>query len=645
MANGMASLYVGASGLKSAQAALNTTAHNLANINTTGYTRQQVLFSDTQYMNVNTLSGTGNYGLGVTVAEINRIRDQFIDEAYRSSNSKLGYYNSQYKALEEIEDQFGELQGVTYQQSLENLKGAINAISTTPTSTVARSTLIQYATAFIDRSNAVYEGLKSYQTTLNTQVSNTVNSINTLGSKIYNLNQQISQIEANGVETANDLRDQRDNALDELSKYINIDYYEAQDGSMRVSSEGVPFVMQFGYTQMGTRTEDGSNLLIPTWPSFQEDVFNTDNASTLADSEKVGQLKGLLVARGTKSADYSDVPVKPNEKDYDLTTPEGQAAYNKAKTEYDEKQAYYDKYIKPSSILTAMAGLDKLVNGIVESINDVLCPETSMTTTTAMKDTLGNELDAKSYGYKLSQDKLYKQDGTVVNGTDNGDGTYSYSSDEKLFTNADGTGAAAISSYTYSVLDQDNTGYGMDEDKTIGQELFNRTNTERYIKTTDPASGKTVYVRNDKNIRGTETSYSLGNVQINPELAQHTDKIPLSKLDGKEDIERAEKLLDLWSADFASVNPGEYAVGSFDTFYQNFTGEFAISGNVLNNFVSNQTTMVNGYNNQRLQIEGVSSDEELAKMIKYQQAYNAASRYVNVVSEMLEHLVTSLGRG
>ena len=60
-------------------------------------------------------------------------------------------------------------------------------------------------------------------------------------------------------------------------------------------------------------------------------------------------------------------------------------------------------------------------------------------------------------------------------------------------------------------------------------------------------------------------------------------------------------------------------------------------------FVNNQTSMVDGYDNQRLQTSGVSSDEELEKMIKYQHAYNAASRYINVVSEMIEHLVTSLG--
>ena len=86
-----------------------------------------------------------------------------------------------------------------------------------------------------------------------------------------------------------------------------------------------------------------------------------------------------------------------------------------------------------------------------------------------------------------------------------------------------------------------------------------------------------------------------------------------------------------------------YAKADFNTFYNDFIGEFATMGSVLTKFVNNQTTMVNGYDNQRLQTSGVSSDEELQKMIKYQHAYNAASRYVNVVSEMMEHLLTSLG--
>ena len=100
MANGMGSLYIGVSGLHSAQTALNTTAHNLANINTEGYTRQQITFEDMTYLTVGTRSNTiDKYGLGVSVSEIRRIRDTFIDRAYRTENGRLGYYAVSYTHL------------------------------------------------------------------------------------------------------------------------------------------------------------------------------------------------------------------------------------------------------------------------------------------------------------------------------------------------------------------------------------------------------------------------------------------------------------------------------------------------------------------------------------------------------------------
>ena len=93
MANGMASLMVGASGLKTSQTALNTTAHNLSNVNTTGYTRQQITFADSTYVNVfGTGNSTGKCGLGVDVDAISRIRNDFIDKSYRTENARLGYY-------------------------------------------------------------------------------------------------------------------------------------------------------------------------------------------------------------------------------------------------------------------------------------------------------------------------------------------------------------------------------------------------------------------------------------------------------------------------------------------------------------------------------------------------------------------------
>lgn len=644
MANGMAGLFIGTTGLKTAQTALNTTAHNLSNINTSGYTRQQVTFSDTQYVRVNTSDkvSSPNYGLGVAVSEVRRIRDQFIDQAYRNENSRLGFYESQYKAIEEIEDQFGEMQGVTYESYLINLYNSVNELAKNPTSTVARSSLIQNATAFIEKSENVYKGLKDYQTTLNTQVKNMVDSINKLGDKIYTLNKKISKIESTGIEDANDLRDERDAAIDELSKYIDITYYENDSKEVVISAEGIPFITMGELAKMDTRVVEGTNLVIPTWPGYERDVYDlSTEASNVEDTDK-GELKGLLIARGNMVVDYTVVPEAPSSSDYDMSTADGRAAYQEAYNKYSKAQEYYNTYIEPSAILSAMAGFDKLVNGIVEKINNILCPEKSEVRNNPYTAADGTEIQADIYTYNsVSQQVLFDRYGREVTGTDNGDGTYSFSSGEKLYMSFGGA-EVPVDSYTYSMLDMDKTGYGMDDDKTVGTELFSRKGTDRYIKTTDD-SGKTIYIRNNLNETDYESLYKLGNLQINPEAAQNVGKIPLSTVQGKEDFDRAKELVDAWDEKFASLNPDTYAKSDFMTFYNNFIGEYATLGKALGNYVSNQTTMVDGYDNQRLQSEGVSSDEELEKMIKYQQAYNAASRYVNVVNQMLEHLVTSLG--
>lgn len=644
MANGMAGLFIGTTGLKTAQTALNTTAHNLSNINTSGYTRQQVTFSDTQYVRVNTSDkvSSPDYGLGVAVSEVRRIRDQFIDQAYRNENSRLGFYESQYKAIEEIEDQFGEMQGVTYESYLINLYNSVNELAKNPTSTVARSSLIQNATAFIEKSENVYKGLKDYQTTLNTQVKNMVDSINKLGDKIYTLNKKISKIESTGIEDANDLRDERDAAIDELSKYIDITYYENDSKEVIISAEGIPFVTMGELAKMDTRVVEGTNLVIPTWPGYERDVYDLSTEASNVDETDKGELKGLLIARGNMVVDYTVVPEAPSSSDYDMSTADGRAAYQEAYNKYSKAQEYYNTYIEPSAILSAMAGFDKLVNGIVEKINNILCPEKSEVRNNPYMATDGTEIQADIYTYNsVSQQVLFDRYGREVTGTDNGDGTYSFSSGEKLYMSFGGA-EVPVDSYTYSMLDMDKTGYGMDDDKTVGTELFSRKGTDRYIKTTDD-SGKTIYIRNNLNETDYESLYKLGNLQINTEAAQNVGKIPLSTVQGKEDFDRAKELVDAWDEKFASLNPDTYAKSDFMTFYNNFIGEYATLGKALGNYVSNQTTMVDGYDNQRLQSEGVSSDEELEKMIKYQQAYNAASRYVNVVNQMLEHLVTSLG--
>ena len=191
MSNGMSGLYVGTSGLNAAQAALNTTANNLANINTTGYTRQQITYSTSNYYSVGRNSTSKLVcGTGVDVSEIRRVRDELIDKAYRQEKGRLGYYDSQYDAVTEVESLFGELDDKSFQSTMTDLLTSINEVSKNPASTIARSSLLQSANTFIDKASSIYSNLKDYQTTLNTKINSMIDKINSLGKTIGNLNKK-----------------------------------------------------------------------------------------------------------------------------------------------------------------------------------------------------------------------------------------------------------------------------------------------------------------------------------------------------------------------------------------------------------------------------------------------------------------------
>lgn len=575
---GMAGIYVGASGLRAAQEALNTTAHNLSNINTSGYTRQQIGYSTAKYFTIgqNAL-GSLSYGIGVNISEIRRVRDDFLDRSYRTENGRAAFYESQYEAVEEVESLFGELHGVSFASSLDELLQAFNEVAKNPGSTVTRTALVQSASAFLSRATSIYEGLLSYQDTLNTKIKKSVARINELGNTINNLNQQISYIESNG-ESASDYRDQRDAALDELASLIDIDYQELPNGRVEVVAEGITFVTGSTVYEIGTQNIEGTSLLTPVWPQYDNrEVFVVYAEYNSINSNDIGELKGLLLARGDRRTNYTDIPVMPERENY-----QNDAEYEQAMTQYNIDSAYYNKYIDTSVITSTMAGFDRLINGMVEKINDVFCPETTVTA----------------------------DDGTE-----------------------------------YTILDTDKASYGMDG-TTTGVEFFSRKYTERYQQQTITVNGQlmSVYVRNNTNTFGNTSLYTLGNLEINDKILQDVQNITLNKKNGEEDFATAEELVTIWDEEFASLNPSKYGKETFQEYYNSLTSYVGNNGQVLYNMTEDQQAMAAELENKRQEKLGVASDDELTSMIRYQNAYNAASRYVTAVSEMLEHLVTSLGR-
>ncbi|MDF2587729.1 MAG: hypothetical protein K0S41_1570 [Anaerocolumna sp.] len=595
----MSSLYVGVTGLTVSQNSLNTTAHNLANVETKGYTRQQVLQVDRNYLKlgVNHIS-TLQTGLGVNIATVRQVRDMFLDQSYRKEIGRQGFYEVQYEAVQEVEGMFGELEGVTFQDSMEKLWTSLQELAKEPDSLVARKSLVQTSVSFIERAEMIGNQLKEYQINLNTQIMNKVNRVNEIADGIKDLNDKIRRYESTGLENANDLRDERNNLLDELGQIVSITYKENSTGVVTVNAEGVPLVTEDETYKMGVeKVSDSTDMLKPVWPYYGNvDVFNLDKATSSADNTDIGSLKGLLVARGSEAANYTKIPINPVRADYATD-----ADYDAAVADYKLKVSDYNNQVNASVLMTVQAQFDQLIHGIVTTLNDVLSPNTETTIPT----------------------------GSTI-------------------TYPDGTTVTLTADTDYTVLDEDEAPVGMDSDKTMGEALFNRKSVDRYTTvdvTYSDGTTKTMKLYNKENAADNYSLFTLGEIEVNPEILSNVSKIPLSANGGGDgfDIDAAQKLVEKWQEAFATLSPNTLTKNNFKDYYTALISDLANRGDQLYTISTNQESMANSIDSQRQQTAGVSSDEELTNLIKYQHAYNASSRYITTVSEMLEHIIMRLG--
>jgi flagellar hook-associated protein 1 FlgK len=196
------------------------------------------------------------------------------------------------------------------------------------------------------------------------------------------------------------------------------------------------------------------------------------------------------------------------------------------------------------------------------------------------------------------------------------------------------------------ILDAENCSVGTDG-KLPPAELFTRIGTARYTEVTGD-DGKTYYLYNEEDPNDTAKQYCITGCDINSDLLREESLLPMFRQDAREgqapsvDYDLADRLQDAWDNAGMTVSPKDSAPCTFEGFYDTVIDRLGTDGNTY--YVSTQTldTTVASLDNSRQQIMGVSSDEELTHMIKYQAAYNAASRFITVISEMTELIVTGL---
>lgn len=612
------SFNAGVSGLQSSQAGLNTTAHNLANTKTQGYTRQQNINKDTYYQTIKTTTNsTLQVGYGTTIATIRQIRNEFLDKEYRKEVSRQTFYEVQYNTATEIEDILGETEGVEFNDVLSDIWQTVQDLSTNPESITNRKLFITQAESFLEKAQNVYSALKSYQVNLNSQIESQVTSINKIADQIAELNTKISAAEASGLENANDYRDARNLLLDQLAEYTNYDYYEDSTGQVNVRINNAPLVDESRSYHMackniknqkydeatGTYTDiESSPMYTVVWEkNGYGEVYDINRAYSQEEETDMGSLLGILTARGKNVGVYTDIVQNPTSyelENYNNTT--GNCLLEKVEAQFD-----------------------LLIHKIVTAVNDAFAPN----------------VDA---------------DLTGVTGTD-----------------ANGKAMPALTNA--KVLDANNCLVGADDDETIGTEVFTRKGQgSRYtvytvngpVTTTDE-NGNTItltkenvaadgtktyslYVYNEEDADDKNTLYTLQNMEVNSSLKENYSYLPVKGNPATGNYGTYlqtpyENILASWRKEDTALDPNALSKYGADGFYDAMVGNLATQGSVWKSIMENQTKETESIEDKRQQIAGVSTEEEMTSLLMYQHAYNAASRYITTVDAMLQHLIERLG--
>ena len=223
MASTFFGLDIGVTGLYAAQTGLNTTFHNITNIETDGYTRQVVKQqAGTPY---STNNAFGMIGSGVTVTEITQIRSQYYDEKYRFNTALYGKYETRSYYMNEVQNYLNEIEIDGFTTTFDSMYDSIQELAKDPANLTVRTQLTNHAQSLCDYFNSLSTNLTRIQEECNYEVKNQVTRVNSLATQIANLTLQINTVEVGG-QNANDIRDQRENLIDELSKIINVEVTE-----------------------------------------------------------------------------------------------------------------------------------------------------------------------------------------------------------------------------------------------------------------------------------------------------------------------------------------------------------------------------------------------------------------------------------
>ncbi|MBC5712610.1 flagellar hook-associated protein FlgK [Roseburia sp. BX1005] len=609
-------LNIASSALNAFQTAVNTTANNISNVQTKGYTKQVANRQASDALRVYQKYGT--IGTGVTTTSITSIRSEYYDTKYWENQSSVGMFETKLNFLNQIENYFQDKESNEpgFSTIFTNMFNQLNELTSNAGDENVRKNFISQAQIFTSYFHDVSNGLVKLQKDCNDQIKTLVESINSSAQKIAALTKQINSIEIQGG-TANELRDQRALIIDELSKIVpitaaespvtNSNYPDMYTGGTNyiVKIDGQTLVNNYEYTTLKCVSRENQ-----VWQTDAEGLYDIVWADTgmnfnmNADSMD-GSLKALFDIRDGNneenfqgkitSATSSTITIKPST----MNTIETMSMASEGVITIKNKEYYYNSFTaevdENGKILSYKFEIE--ANLDANEINNLRGGYAE----------IGDKIDAMGIPYYMSQMSeflrafserfnAYQKGGQDLNGDPMGAFFIAKKYDGSEYDFADqNVGTNGVTDGTKSVISSTSNSY---------------------------------YQMNALNFNVADASIRDSSIFAT------TADVTGEKIDAHEIVDAMLKL---------QSDVKLFRGGSAKSFLQCIISDITIDTQESKIFSSNFTDIASAITNQRLSIAGVDEDEEALDIVKFQNAYNLASRMVQCMSEMYDKLINETG--
>ena len=609
MPNTFFGLTIGSTGLFGANIGLNTTAHNVANTETEGYTRQVVKQqADTPLRANNTY---GMIGTGVAITAIEQQRDVYYDEKFRSNNALTGYYTAQDYYMKSIENYFNEIQLEGFNTTFNKMSDALQELSKDPANLTVRTQMNSYAQSFCEYINSIQTSLEQLQDNVNFEIRTMDDSVNSYAKQIAGLNKQINTLETTG-EAANDLRDRRNLLVDELSNIVDISVVEKQMG---VAGTGITsYTIKIGEATL-VDTYDFHTMTVVPRPEkhYQADIDGLydivwDSNQTYNPLVNGGRLQALYEMRdgnnqqyfnGKTTASYGDetitvVDTSVNKTEQLHIAPTGTIQVGNREYKYTGFQVSVDEDGKYVYEFSLDEGLKKDVDEIEVNI--------------------GQSIEYKGIAYYMQQLNEFARVYT------------------KAFNDIHKQGV--------DLNNRPGLDYFNSRDKVSGENYVFEQSEEDESNGIIISSKTGLYAVDNEEVNyGSYYFVTASGLCVTDEIYHDPTKLVTATdiIDGESQNDIVLKLIALKS------DTKMFKQGTPSGFMQSLIAELGIDAAKAKNFMQNQEDILATVDNQRLSVSGVDIDEESMNLVRYQNAYNLSAKIISTMDQCYDRLINYMG--